>query len=100
MEIETFYIIVRGKDGSLTTWTEMPEEAFVADRIATQQDMYDTSAQIVRELDKADLVGRLAQMTAAILKDVLTPTEAKVSDTIKDALKERGIEPESVTPTE
>lgn len=96
MEAETFYIVVRGIDGSLVTLTEVPEEGLVAQRVANTGDMYETAKQIVHEVDTNDLAMRVANLVAGHL----VPKEApSVPDRLKDALKERGIDPESIVPT-
>lgn len=94
MESEYFYIVVKAPDGSLVTFTEMPEEGLTATRPATTQDMYLNSKQIIDEVDKNDLALRVAELVASRL----APKADSVSDKIKDALKERGIDPASVSP--
>jgi hypothetical protein len=96
METEYFYIVVRGKDGSLTTWTEMPEEPLTGERQADTEDIYSTSKMITEEVEAQSLASRVAQMVAA----QLNPTTPTVSDKIKEALAERGIDPDTVTVSE
>jgi hypothetical protein len=91
MEAEFFYIVVKGKDGSLVTYSEVPEEFPTADRQATTQDIVTTSQTIVDEVEKSDLVFRISQVVAAMLKG---PEEQAVPDKIKERLKERGIQPQ------
>lgn len=95
MEAEYFYLVVRGVDGSLVTYTELPEEAVNAVRPATAEDTYQTSRQIVDEIERSDLAMRVSN----IILTQLQPKPEQVSDKIKDALKERGIDPESIAPT-
>jgi hypothetical protein len=96
MESETFYVVVRGLDGSLVTLTEIPEEGITATRTANTGDVYETAKQIVHEVDTNDLALRVADLVAGHL----APKEApSIPSRLKDALKERGIDPESIVPT-
>lgn len=96
MSVETFYIVVKGTDGSLVTYTEMPEEPLEPARTATTVDIYETAKQITHEVETSDLVARISAMVAAQLK----PQVTNVANVVGEALKERGINPESVAPTE
>lgn len=96
MSIEAFFIVVKGTDGSLVTYTEIPEEGLTSERKATTEDMFLCSKQIVDEIEKNDLAMRVASIVVSQLK----ATAPNVSETIADALKQRGIDPTSVSPTE
>jgi hypothetical protein len=95
MEIEYFYVVMKGIDGSLSTSDELPEGA-VPQRKGTTADIYADSKQIVEEIDKTDLAMRVAQVVVEQLK----PAATDVPSRLKEALKERGIDPTSVTPSE
>ena len=97
MSIETFFIVVKGTDGSLVTYTEVPEEGLVAERKATTEDMFLCSKQIVDEIDKNDLAMRVASIVVSQLKQ---PEPVSTSAVMADALKQRGIDPTSVAPSE
>lgn len=92
--IETFFITAINTDGSISTLTEFPTEPFEFSRTATRFDVYQTSKQIVEEVEQANLVERIV----ASVTEALTPTVQTVPDRVKEALKNRGIDPESVTP--
>lgn len=94
--IETYFLITVNTDGTLTSYTEVPAEAPVAARVATNFDVYEAAKQIVQEFDNQLLADRIARAVVA----QLTPKAETPADKIKDALKERGIKPESVTPAE
>jgi len=62
-------------------------------RVADASDVLSISQNIIKELETQALVNRIAMA----LQPVVPPT---VSDKVKDALKERGIDPESTTTAE
>jgi cobalamin biosynthesis protein CbiG len=95
MEAEYYYLVVRGVDGSLVTYTQLPDEELKAVRQATTEDTYQTSRQIVDEIERNDLAIRVSN----IVLSQLQPKPEQVPGKIKDALKERGIDPESIAPT-
>lgn len=92
--IETFFITVVNSDGTISTLTELPTESFEIARIATRFDVYQTSKQIVDEVEQSALVERIV----AAMSQTLNPPVQTVPDRVKEALKNRGIDPESVTP--
>lgn len=96
MSVETFFIVVKGTDGSLVTYTEMPAEGLMSERKATTEDMFLCSKQIVDEIEKNDVAMRVASMVIAQLKQ----PEPTASSAVAEALKQRGIDPTSVTPSE
>jgi hypothetical protein len=95
LNVETFFLVTVTPDGGFVTYTKMPEEPIEAARQATTHDVYMVSQQIVKELDQQMLVERIAMAVANALVPAPEPT---VPDRLKDALKERGIDPESITP--
>lgn len=96
MSVETFFIIAVNDDGSLTSHTTWPDEPIVGVRLASTQDIYQSSKQIVEEFDAQMLANRIAD---TVVRKMGAPVN-NVSNTIIEALKERGIKPESVTPAE
>jgi hypothetical protein len=97
MAAETYFLITVNEDGTLTSYTSIPETLPEVNREATNWDVYSAAKQIVEEFDRSILVDRILQGVAGLVAPapVATPT-----DKMKDALKERGIDPESVTPAE
>lgn len=96
MAVETFFLITVNDDGTLTSQTELPSEPIEANRVATNWDVYATAKQIVEEFDRQLFVDRVVSGVVASLTQPAPAPSTKV----KDALKERGIDPESVAPTE
>jgi len=94
--VETYFLITVNTDGTLTSYTDLPKEAPEAARKANNFDVYEAAKQIVQEFDNQLLADRIAR---AVLSG-LAPKAESTADKIKDALKERGIKPESVTPAE
>lgn len=94
--IETYFVITLNTDGTLTSYAQMPTELPENLRPANNVDIYNASKQIVEEFNNQLLAERVAQTVVAMLN----PTQPTVSDKVKDKLKERGIDPDSVTPTE
>lgn len=94
--VETYFLITVNTDGTLTSYTDLPKETPEALRKATNFDVYEAAKQIVQEFDNQLLADRIAR---AVLSG-LAPKQESPADKIKDALKERGIKPESVTPAE
>jgi hypothetical protein len=89
--METFFLITVNKDGTLTSYAEMPEELPKAERVATNYDVYQAAKQIADEFEMGLLADRVAsKVIATLMPPVTTPADA-----IKDRLKERGINPES-----
>jgi hypothetical protein len=95
-KVETFFLLSVNEDGSLTSYTTIPEDLPEANRTATTWDVYQTARQIVEEFDRKMLVDQVIQ---GVVGALMPPTQS-VQDKVKDALKDRGIDPESVTPAE
>jgi hypothetical protein len=89
--METYFLITVNKDGTLTSYAELPEGLPAADRVATNYDIYQASKQIVEEFEMNILADRVAR---TVLGALAAPS-ATPADAIKDKLKERGISPES-----
>jgi hypothetical protein len=94
--VETYFLITINEDGTLTSYAELPETLPEVKRSANNYDVYQASKQIVEEFDSNLLASKVAQTVLVALQ----PQTPNVSDAVKDKLKERGIDPESVTPTE
>lgn len=94
IKAEYFYVVIKTADGQLMTYTEYPEQDIDAERKAVTSDVYDSSKQIVDEVEKGDLAARVAELVVQRLR----PETPKLSDSVLDALKKRGIDPESVKP--
>jgi hypothetical protein len=94
IKAEYFYVVIKTTDGQLMTYTEYPEQDIDAERKAVTSDVYDSSKQIVDEVEKGDLAARVAELVVQRLR----PEAPKLSDSVLDALKKRGIDPESVKP--
>jgi hypothetical protein len=89
--METYFLITVNKDGTLTSYAELPEEPLVAERVASNYDVYQAAKQIADEFEMGLLADRVAsKVIATLMPPVITPADA-----IKDKLKERGINPES-----
>ena len=92
MAVETYFLLTVNEDGTLTSYTEIPEEPPEQNRVATNWDVYTTAKQIVEEFDRQLLVDRVV---AGMVKALTPPPVETPADIVKDALKERGIDPES-----
>lgn len=93
---ETYFLIVVNEDGTLTSYAELPETLPERARVATNWDVYANSKQIAEEFDRQLLVDRITQSVI----NAMTPVTATTAQKVKDALKERGIDPESIKPAE
>jgi len=97
IEVETFFLVTVTPEGGFITYTKMPDEPIEAARQATTGDVFSISQQIVKEIDQQLLTERIVNAVASVLAPAETP---KVSAKVKSALKDRGIDPESIAPTE
>jgi hypothetical protein len=97
MAVETYFLLTVNEDGTLTSYTDIPEELPEQKRVATNWDVYTTAKQIVEEFDRQLLVDRVVQGVVNVLMPPAPPTS---SDKVKDALKDRGIDPESTASAE
>lgn len=85
--VETYFFITINKDGTIGSSAEVPETLPTKERTATNFDVYQTSKQVVDEFEQSLLARRIAQEVASML----TPPADSVSDKVKDALRERGV---------
>ena len=95
--VETFFLITVNSDGTLTSYTEMPEEVFETARVANHHDIYQAAREIVQDFEQQMISNRVAQTVLQVLMPQAPPTPAEA---VKDKLKERGINPEGIEPTE
>jgi hypothetical protein len=91
--VQTWFLVTVGDDGSLVSYNQIPEDLPKDTRPANNWDIYQAAKQIVEEFE----LQKLADRVAATVVGTLNPPVQKVSDTIAEALKERGINPESVS---
>jgi hypothetical protein len=96
MPVQTYFLVAVNEDGSFTTYTELPEEPLEKVATATNYDVYQSCKQIAQEFDTQLLVERI---TRAVVGS-LAPKQETVPDRVKEALKKRNIEPESVQPVD
>jgi beta-lactamase class A len=94
MAVDTLFLIAINEDGTFTSFTTLPEELPTANRVATTYDVYQTCKQIADNFDTQILVDRI---TKAVVS-ALNPPQETVQDKVKEALKKRNINPESVEP--
>lgn len=97
INVETYFLVTVTPEGGFVTYTKLPEEELEAVRQATTADVFNVSKQIAQEIEQSILVDRIVNTLAQAINP---PQPETVSDKVKDALKERGIDPESVTPAE
>jgi len=88
--VEVAFLVLQHTDGTFAVKLEDLTEAVEATRVADASDVLSISQNIIKELETQALVNRIAMA----LQPVAQPT---VSDKVKDALKERGIDPESTS---
>jgi hypothetical protein len=98
MELETYFVVLINKDGTFSTTNAIPEGA-EAGRPANTLDIYNVSKQIVQEVDAQILTDRIVSAVSQVIAAQATPN-ADVPNKVKEALKERGIDPESIVPAE
>lgn len=106
LDVETYFLVTVTPEGGFVTYTKMPEEELNAARQATTLDVFSCAKQIVQEVEQSILVDRIVNSLVSVLTP---PQEESVSDKVKDALKsrkvqdalkEQGIDPESITVAE
>ena len=100
-EIDTAFLVNLHTDGTFSVSMELDESVAKVARVANTSDVYQTSQQIVKEIDSQLLVDRIVNtFMAASAAAVAAQTEQSVPEAVKEKLKERGIKPESTTPVE
>lgn len=92
-QVETLFLITLGTDGSLTSYGEIPAEMPSANRLANNFDVYQAAKQIVDDWESSMLVDKITRSVLA----AINPEKPSISDKVKEALKERNINPESVS---
>jgi hypothetical protein len=88
----TYYLIVITEDGSLVSYTDLPETLPEIQRKATVNDVYLTSRQITEDFDRDMLASKVLQGVAQMLTP---PKEDTVADKVSEALQKRKAEAES-----
>lgn len=91
----TYFLTVIEENGGVLTFNKIPDELPEPQHTATNWDVYQAAKQIVTDSESQMLADRVAN---TVLGALLPPAET-ASDRVKDALKERGIDPESTAPT-
>lgn len=98
-KVETLFLVAVNEDGTLTTYGEVPAELPEVSRVSNNWDVYQAAKQIVDEFDTNLLANRVAQTVIQALASQ-SQQAPSVPSTLKEKLKERGIDPESITPVE
>jgi hypothetical protein len=88
--VEVAYLVLQHTDGTFAVKLEDLTEPVEAVRVADASDVLSISQNIIKELETQALVNRIV----LALQPATQPT---ISDKVKDALKERGIDPESTS---
>lgn len=94
-DVEFYFLVTANTDGTFSTYAEVPKD-LESNRPANTYDMFSTMREVVQEMETSFLADRVAQRVASML----SPTEPSVADRVADALKERGIQPESTPASE
>lgn len=93
---DTYFLVVVSSDGGITTFNKIPDEVPEPSHLATNWDVFQAAKQIVAEYESTLLADRVARTVLS----ALSPQVDNTSEKIAAKLKERGIDPESVTPVE
>ena len=96
-EIETVFVVAVHTDGTFSANLEQLAEPLPVKRTATTYDVFQTSQQIVKEIESQILVDRIVNAVAGTL---LPTPDQSIPDALKEKLAERGIQPESPATTE
>lgn len=96
-KVETYFLVVVNEDSTMTTYAELPETLPERERVANNYDVFTTSKQIVDEFESTLLANKVAQTVLAAMQPA---APVGVPDTLKEKLKERGINPEGPAATE
>lgn len=89
---ETMFLVVVYPDGRIATHGEIPTELPTIERVANNFDVYQKCKEIVDEFEQ----GMLAQRVAAeVARQLQPPAEMGISDRMAEALRERGIVPDT-----
>jgi hypothetical protein len=89
-QVEVAFLVLLHTDGTFAVKLEDLTEPVEAARVADAGDVLNVSQTIIEELKAQALVSR-------IVLALQPPQQPTVSDKVKDALKERGIDPESTS---
>lgn len=96
-KIITAFTIALHDDGSFMAQLEQPEAPLEIQRPATVADVLTVSKMVVKEIEMQEMTSRIVETFVGILQAGQPQAPA---DVVKDALKERGIKPESPATTE
>lgn len=86
--VDTYFIVGLGEKGVVTTYPEIPEDGFAAERTVTNWDIYSAAKQIVDEFESSILAQKVADTVMATMGKA---PDLNVSEKLSEALKERGI---------
>jgi hypothetical protein len=90
--VETVYTVTIFTDGTFSAALEQPEAPVEVQRTATVYDVLSISQALAKEIEHSQLTDRIIMSLVQVLQAMAPQTPA---ETVKDALKERGIDPES-----
>ena len=96
-EVETVYVVSVFTDGTFSASLEQTPEPIAVKRDATVYDVLSISQALVKEIEHSQLTDRIIISLLQVLQGAAQPSPA---DVVSEALKERGIDPESVTPAD
>ena len=96
-KIVTAFTIAVHDDGSFMAQLEQPEAPLEVERVATVADVLSVSKMVVKEIEMQELTSRIVETFVGILQAGQPQSPA---DVVKDALKDRGIQPESPAASE
>jgi hypothetical protein len=89
-DVNFYFLVTANSDGTFSTYPEVPKD-LEAGHKATTYEMFTAMREIVQEMESSIMVDRIATRLAKIL----SPVQPTPADRVADALKERGIQPES-----
>jgi hypothetical protein len=90
-EVETAFLVTLYADGTFSAGLDPAEIGVEVKRQATASDVLTVSQSLVKEIEH----GQLTERIAVTLMQLLTPpAQQTVPDSLKEKLKERGIEPD------
>lgn len=92
-EVETVFVVSVHTDGTFSASLVQPETPIEVKREATAYDVYNTSREIIKEIDLQQQTERIIVSLLSVLQG--PPAEPTPAEAVADALKERGIKPET-----
>lgn len=88
--VDFYFLVTANSDGTFSTYAEIPKD-LESDHPASTYEMFSSMREIVQEMDASIMVDRIVNRLAG----VLAPPQPSTASRVADALKERGIQPES-----